>query len=204
MFSLDPLSHLGRHSLWHRFHKRLQCNNMYFCCVAFVFPPTSWIDDLQHRFSMGFRSGLCGGQSIPEALFGARWILVLSSWNMPAPSGKTKSIDWITWSPDSHYSMGGSSLFASLIPGDDLFLDRRWTIKISMAQSLFHMLDDVTESPKCKRPWAVFHLSSWWFLHLEINSSSWVFFYSRDSLLRKHLRGLHLICDEIKRESSAP
>ena len=28
----------------------------------------------------------------------ARWILALSSWNMPEPSGKKKSIDGITWS----------------------------------------------------------------------------------------------------------
>ena len=28
----------------------------------------------------------------------AWWILALSSWNMPEPSGKEKSIDWITWS----------------------------------------------------------------------------------------------------------
>ena len=58
------------------------------------------------------KSGLYGGQfmcendsscsltlTCPHApLFRARWILELSSWNMPKPSGKKKSIDGITWS----------------------------------------------------------------------------------------------------------
>ena len=56
------------------------------------------------RFWMGFRSGLCGGWSMCENYVScslnhsftilARWILALSPWNMPVPSGKKTKHWW--------------------------------------------------------------------------------------------------------------
>ena len=116
-FSFD----YSTHSLWHFFDKLLQCHKIYFRPVLQYFSPRSCIDNgrvrplrkafssTSQRFSVGLRSRLCGGQSMCENDLSCslnhsftiwpRWILALSSWNMPMPSGKKKkSIDGITCS----------------------------------------------------------------------------------------------------------
>ena len=110
-FSFD----YGTHALWQFLISFSNVTRFISVQWCIHFSPKSWIDDgrvgplckafssKSQRFSMGFRSGRCGGQSVCENdvscslnhsfTIWAWWILELSPWNMAVPSGIRK-IHW--------------------------------------------------------------------------------------------------------------
>ena len=66
------------------FDNLMQCHNIYLCG-----------DMAQEVRAVVWQSEVCRLHSFTTR---AWWILALSSWNMPKPPGKKRSIDGITWS----------------------------------------------------------------------------------------------------------